>query len=84
MTKTIEQPFCPSSRVCDMTRDHLAHSEAELLERVADLEVDREALRVTLPEAIHALAYATAERDGLRQQNRAVTRPGARVGGTRA
>jgi regulator of replication initiation timing len=48
--------------------EHGALNWHEMRERVADLEADREALRVTLHEAVRALHVIRGERDRLRRR----------------
>jgi hypothetical protein len=50
---------------CRLAIEHLTDAEAELRERVADLEADVQAYRLLAQQAIHALAALTGERDRL-------------------
>ena len=50
-----------TSPVADLVIDTLALSEAELLERVASLEADRDSYRDLAHQAIHALHAVTQE-----------------------
>ena len=57
-------------RICDLVTEHLALSEAELRERVAELEADVRAYRELARAAVHALHDLTVERTRLRERLR--------------
>jgi hypothetical protein len=57
----------------DLVIDDLVISEAALLDRIADLEIDVRALGETLQAAAEALYFVTAERDRLRRKVRDLT-----------
>lgn len=50
----------------DLVIEQLADSEAELLERVAQFEADRDSYRLLAQQAIHMLHDLTQQRDRLR------------------
>ena len=56
--------------VGDMTIEHLALCEQELLERVAHLEADRQSYQELAQASIHALAAVTRERNAARRRIR--------------
>lgn len=50
----------------DLAIETLADAEAELLDRVVDLMIERDAYRLLAQQAIHRLRELTVERDQLR------------------
>ena len=60
----------PRDGVADVVIGTLALSEAQLCERVLELEADVAAYRLLAQQAIHALHRVTIERDILRGQIR--------------
>lgn len=50
----------------DLVIETLADAEAELIDRVVDLMIERDACRLLEQQAIHALHALTVERDRLR------------------
>jgi hypothetical protein len=56
----------------DMAIEHLAADAAELLERLVDLTIERDAYRDSLRAALEALHRLTSERDRLRSRLYAV------------
>ena len=63
---TLPHPHCIGPHVCELARDTLAQSEAELREWAASLEADVLGYRAALVEALAALHHVTRERDQLR------------------
>jgi hypothetical protein len=55
--------MCPGACACSLARLHQALTVDELLARVANLEADLAACRVTLREALHVLHDGIANRD---------------------
>lgn len=55
-----------TKQVAALVIETLALSEAELLDRIVDLELDNRTLRETLHAAVEGLHHVTTERDRLR------------------
>jgi len=66
----LERLHMPRSLADDLVIQTLALDAHELRERVADLMADREALTITLHEAMRALHVVTKQRDRVRKQMR--------------
>ena len=51
----------------DICIETLAQSEAELLDQIADITIDRDAYQVLAKQLLHGLHHVTVERDRFRR-----------------